>query len=249
MTTTTTVPAPRHLLLGAVLLLLLVPAFAGAASYPEQPFVTTANANLQMTAANLMPADMGVCLTATLTLPADEPAVWFLIGMASRNYSYFTHNYTPAATVTDEVYGMVLIPGKQYWVCVASPAGYSNELNFTMPAARPLPTTTFSAVWDEMFYSNRSITSLTNPLALPYVLLFGTTATEWAWSIFWLIVGGILCLIMWIRQEKGLIVAEVFIMCGSLVAFRFIPEEFKVLGMAFGIVIITGTFYYLFRKG
>jgi hypothetical protein len=224
---------------------------------PVDPFTVTSNANVDMvsaTGSGNNEAEL-VALISNTTLDASG---WFVVGMASGQYAYYSNPRAANETgyYTETITGIPLMPGNTYYVraCTANGRG-STEKSFTLLSVDTAPTATFGVYWQEIQSSDKSPATILYYIPFPLVAALsgaeGTLDTSaFGWSLWWFIIVGIACVSMWLRtHDATTVVMTVLVTYPVLAAGAFIPDDFKWIAIVIASVAIgCGVFYYILKR-
>jgi hypothetical protein len=246
----------KRIVLACLLALLLVSVVA-ADIPPSNPFKTTTYADVAMTSAT---ATSNNAATLIGRITGADTQGWFVVGLASGEYSYYTNLITKNGTgyFTYNLTGIPLIPGRTYYVRACTSNGRSAaESNFLLAAVDPIPEFTYGVYWDEIAESNKSPEVILGIIPKPIVAAFSgyegtTTTTDYGWRLFYLLAVGLMFISFWLRQNKlPVVYMLMMLMVPILIAgttILVVPKEFMGYAFGFGALVVLGMLYYLSKR-
>lgn len=174
--------------------------------------------------------------------------VWFEIGRNSGTYPIRTENVSASAgnvslTLAGKSY---LYPTYKYYYRARCANCSGNEFNFTMSAATPMPTQTFSTYVEDLKDSSWNISALVPVVGGAYTDAFSALGAPG--TIFYAIVWLFIFVALWMRQENMSIAIMLFLILLPVIAFSgFLPGDWVYLSYLIVVVSIAGLLYYLWK--
>jgi hypothetical protein len=108
---------------------------------------------------------------------------WFEYGMTPQTLVVWTPNITASGNYQWTETGSPLTSGETYYVAGCDVNGCDNPVSFTLPAATPLPSTTFGNLFTNSTRNKFNTLMFVSNIMGPYALLFPASAATLAISI------------------------------------------------------------------